>query len=176
MQKYLIVLVLMLPQQLLAFELFGVTINEISRLELRAAIRDTGAVVVREAGDENWYDVYDMSSNFKQSKFLFVAYEKTTASFAFAEYQLPYDYFRRMLARLKLKYGKPRVKYGSFESENRHFWVIDGINIELTQNWNKHTTRLVYTQPAKLAILQQAYQNDEMLKLSKLLNVDGSYY
>ncbi|MDH5517925.1 MAG: hypothetical protein OEY36_08950 [Gammaproteobacteria bacterium] len=176
MQKYLLVIVLLLPAPLMAFELFGVNINQINRVDLRLAIRDSGAEVVREAGDDNWYDVYDMTSNFKQSKFLFVAYEKTTATFAFAEYHLPYDYFRSMLLRLTLKYGKPRVRYGNFESENRHYWTVDGIKIEITQNWNKNLTRLIYTQPEKLLPLQQAYRQEELLKLSKLLNVDGSYY
>lgn len=166
----------MLPQSLMALELFGVTVNEINRVQLREAIRNTGAEVVREAGDDNWYDVYNMSVNFKQSKYLFIAYDKTTANFAFAEYHLPYDYLRSMLLRLKLKYGKPDIKYGSFESENRFLWLVDGINIELTQDWDKSITRLVYTQPATIVPLQQAYRQSESANLSKLLQVDGSYY
>jgi len=159
-----------------AFELFGVTVNAIDRVKLREAIRNSGAEVVREAGDDNWYDVYDMTSNFKQSKQLYVAYEKTNGQFAFAEYHLPYAYFNTMLTRLKFKYGKPSVQYGTFESDTKYLWLVDGINILLQLDWAKNVSRLQYTQNNNLAVLQQAYQQSSAQKFSDSLELNQSYF
>jgi len=159
-----------------AFELFGVTVNAIDRVKLREAIRNSGAEVVREAGDDNWYDVYDMTTNFKQSKRLYVAYEKANAQFAFAEYHLPYAYFDTMLTRLKFKYGKPAVKYGTFESDTKYQWLVDGINILLQLDWAKNVSRLQYTQNNNLAVLQQAYQQSRVKKFTDSLELNKSYF
>ncbi len=160
----------------MSFELFGVVINNINRLELREAIRKSGAEVIREAGDDNWYDLYNMSLNFKQSKQLFVAYDKTNGDFAFAEYNLDYSYFNTMLNRLKGKYGKPTVRYGTFQSDAKFIWNVDGIDISLQQDWGKSISRLVYSQKEKLLAVQLAYRQTQAQKASKLLQLDASYY
>lgn len=176
MRLVLIFILLLSSQTVCAFELFGVAINNINRQQLREAIRNSGADVIREAGDDNWYDVYDMSLNFKQSKQLFVAYEKANGDFAFVEYHLPYSYFSTMLKRLKGKYGKPNIRYGTFQSDTKYSWNVDGIEIVLQQDWKQSLSRLVYSQKEKLALVQRAYRESKALKASKLLQLDASYY
>lgn len=175
--RLILIFILWLPSYaVMSFELFGVAINNINRVELREAIRNSGAEVVREAGDDNWYDVYNMSLNFKQSKQLFVAYDKANGDLAFVEYHLSYDYFKTMLNRLKGKYGKPNVQYGTFQSDAKFIWNVDGIDISLQQDWSKSISRLVYSQKEKLLALQLAYRQTQAEKASKLLQLDASYY
>lgn len=175
--RLILIFILCLPSfAAMSFELFGVAINNINRVELREAIRKSGAEVIREAGDDNWYDVYNMSLNFKQSKQLFVAYDKTNGDLAFVEYHLSYSYFNTMLNRLKGKYGKPTVRYGTFQSDAKFIWNVDGIDITLQQDWGKSISRLVYSQKEKLLTVQLAYRQTQAQKASKLLQLDASYY
>jgi len=177
MQRILFtLLLLLLTKPLLAFELFGTNINNTDRDQLRGIIRNTGANVVREAGDDNWYDIYDMSAKFEQGKRLFVGYEKTAGRFAFAEYQLPYDYFDMMLLRLKAKYGEPVVRYGRYDSDKLYAWNIDGIDIRFTQDWNRNISQLVYSQPENLIALKQGYQQFKAGQFSESLKTKETYF
>ena len=176
MRWFFIVFLTLLSHSVLALELFGVTVNNINREQLREAIRNTGAEVIREAGDDNWYDIYNMAVNFKQSKQLLVGYEKINGNLAFIEYHLPYQNLSSMLKRLQLKYGKETQEYGRFESDTRFVWNVDGIRIELSQNWEKNIGQLIYSQPASLEILQSSYQQAENEKLALQLNAESIYY
>lgn len=176
MRFYLIIILCLISPVGMAFDLFGVAIDNINRVAFRAAINDSGAVVVREAGDDNWYDIYDLSANFKQSKQLFVAYEKTSGNFAFAEYHLPYRYLAGMLQRMRAKYGKPVLKYGTYESDTEYRWQIDSINIVLLQDWEKNITRLVYSRSDNLQALQQAYQQEQLQKFTAAMGINDTYY
>jgi len=177
MQRIFLSLILLtMSSSLPAFELFGVNINETDRNKLRDVIRNSGANVVREAGDDNWYDIYDMSASFTQSKRLFVGYEKATGKFAFAEYQLPFDYFGMMLLRLKAKYGEPEVRYGRYESDKLYYWQIDGIDINFKQEWADNISRLIYSSAENLQALQQGYQQFNANKFSESLQIKETYY
>lgn len=170
-----LLLSLYLPHTL-AFDLFGVNVMETGRDQIRDAIRTSGAVVIREAGEGNWFDIYDMSRVFKQSKKMFVAYDKNSGQFAFAEYQLPYDYVDTMLSRLTLKYGKPELKNGMFHSDTQYHWTIDGVAIALYRNWQANFGTLMYSAPDVLVKLQQDYTQSRRDELNKTLQNETSYY
>jgi len=177
MQRFLMILSLMLlPLSVQALDLFATNINNTDRAAFREVIRNTGAKVIREAGDDNWFDIYDMSAIFKQSKRFFVGYDKATGRFAFAEYQLSYDYFNTMLLRLQAKYGEAKITYGVFESDKKYGWVVDGINIELQQQWSKNRTRLSYNQPQNLLALQQAYRQFKAAAFAESLKTNEPYF
>ena len=159
-----------------ALELFGVILTESNRIQLREAINKSGAEIIREAGDDNWFDIYNMNANFKESQQLFVGYDKNTAAFAFAEYQMKYHYLPKMLQRMQAKYGKARKKYGTFESDTRYTWQVNGIDIELSYDWNNNVSRLMYKQANNLQALQQAYRQDLRNKNLEKLNIDASYF
>ncbi|MDH5425917.1 MAG: hypothetical protein OEY29_13060 [Gammaproteobacteria bacterium] len=172
----LTMLLLLVAHSAAAFELFGVVINTAQRQQIRDAIRNSGAEVIREAGEENLYDVYDMSAEFRQSKRLYVAYEKTAGGFAFAEYQLPYAYLNTMLKRLRLKYGQPKINYGTYESDTKYLWNVDGVDILLTQEWDKNISRLVYSQQQQLLQVQQLFRQTEEARQLKALELERSYF
>lgn len=158
------------------FELFGVNVATTNRSAFREVIRNSGAEVIREAGDDNWYDIYNLSATFKASRRLFVGYDKQTTRFAFAEYQLPYDYFNTMLLRLQAKYGQSKKQYGEFSSDTQHRWLIDGIDIVLQQDWHQNKTRLLYSLPPNLANLQKDYRQSKVEAFNKSLNIADNYF
>ncbi|MCK4709217.1 MAG: hypothetical protein KAU21_11420 [Gammaproteobacteria bacterium] len=176
MQKYFVLLVMLISHDAFALELFGVAIENIDRVQLRQAIQNSGAEIVREAGDDNWYDIYNVSENFSQAKRLFVAYDKTSAKFAFAEYHFAYDFLKTMRLKLINKYGNPRVLYGLFESDKSYIWKVDGIDIKLTLDWQKNISRLVYSQAGNTNLLVQAYRQAQQTKLSTALQKGSAYY
>lgn len=176
MRKLIFIYLLLTSSTVSAFELFGVTLNNINRVQLREAINNSGAEIIREAGDENWFDIYGMKANFKQSQKMFVGYNKANASFAFLEYHLPYHYLPTMLKRMQAKYGNSTRRYGTFQSDIKHQWLIDGIKIELSYDWHRNVSRLVYTQDDNLQALQQAYQQNLEQKRLEKLDINVSYF
>ncbi len=177
MQRFLVIMSLvLLPVSVQALDLFATNINNTDRVAFREVIRNTGANVIREAGEDNWFDVYDLSASFKQSKRFFVGYDKTSGRFAFAEHQLSYDYFSTMFLRLKAKYGEAKKTFGQFESDLKYSWVVDGITIELQQQWAKNHTRLSYIHPQNLQALQQAYDQFKATAFAESLKTDEPYF
>jgi hypothetical protein len=176
MRVFIFSIILLLSPAVQALELFGVTVDNINRVQLREALGKVGAVIIREAGDDNWFDIYDVSAGFNPSKTLFVGYDKTSGNFAFAEYQLPFNYFTAMLQQMKFKYGKPVTKYGQYESDKRYIWQIGAIKVELLQDWHKNISRLVYTQEDNLQLLQSAYQQEQQQKFKVKMAVNNLYY
>jgi len=181
MQRFLMVISLVLmfilvPLKVQALNLFATNINNTDRVAFREAIRNSGANVVREAGEDNWFDVYDMSASFKQSKRFFVGYDKASGRFAFAEHQLAYNYFSTMLLRLQAKYGEATKTFGKFDSDLKYSWVVDGITIELQQQWAKNNTRLSYIHPQNLQALQQAYRQFKSTVFAESLKTNESYF
>lgn len=158
------------------FELFGVNLVTTDRAAFREVIKNSGAEVIREAGDDNWYDIYNLSARFKESRRLFVGYNKQTTALAFAEYQLPYDYLMTMLQRMRAKYGAEKKTYGRFASDTQYRWVIDGVNIVLMQDWHSNQTRLIYSLPGNLAALRQDYRQSKTEEFTKALNINENYF
>lgn len=176
MRRYIVLLLMFFSQDSAALNLFGVAIENIERDVLRNAIRDSGADVIREAGEENWYDIYDLSGNFPQAKRLYVAYDKASSTFAFAEYHLPYTFFNRMHLKLKNKYGDAEVRYGLYESDKHFVWQVDGIEIKLQQNWEKNVSELVYRHIQKTDLVAQAYWKEKLDKYTAKLQESIDYY
>ena len=177
MQRFLMTMSLVIMTgSVQALDLFATNINNTDRAAFREVIRNTGANVIREAGEENWFDVYDLSATFKQSKRFFVGYDKASGRFAFAEHQLPYDYFNTMFLRLQAKYGEANKTFGQFESELKYSWVVDGITIELQQQWAKNRTRLSYVHPQNLQALQRAYGQFKSAAFAESLKTNEPYF
>lgn len=138
----------------MALELFGVSLETTSRDELREAARNAGLVLIREGGEDNWFDIYDSTSVFPGSVHFYLGFVKQDQSFAFAEYEFRGLKMNSLLRRLSSKYGEPEIEAGRFVSDNRYRWQRDGIKIELTSDWRNYKTRLVYIEPANMAALQ----------------------
>ena len=157
------VFLLMLAVPASALELFGVQLESTGRDELRAAAKNAGLVLIREGGEENWFDLYDSSTVLEGSRRLYLGFVKKDQSFAFAEYEFIGLRHKRILQDLKRKYGPAEVLSGRFVSDRRYRWILDGIRIELGGDWQNYRTRLIYTNPQNMATLfaERAARNQQ---------------
>ena len=136
-----------------ALELFGVALESTNRDELREAAKDAGLVLIREGGEENWFDIYDSREAFAGSRHFYLGFVKEDQRFAFAEYEFSGVDTNSLVRKLSRKYGAPRVESGRFFSDQRYRWQRDGIKIELASDWRSYRTRLSYINPPNMAAL-----------------------
>ncbi len=153
--KTFILLFLCLPQVATALELFGVNLENSSRDELRSAVKQAGLILIREAGEDQWYDIYDSSTAVQGSSRLFLGFVKADQSFAFAEYEFNGIDSRNLAQTLILKYGDAEMKSGRYLSDRSYRWQRDGIEIKLANDWQNYRFRLSYIEFGNLAKLQQ---------------------
>lgn len=143
-------LLLALNAPAMALELFGVTLESTTRNELRDAARGAGLVLVREGGDGKWFDVYDSSTVIVGSTRFYLGFVKQDQRFAFAEYEFRGLNRKLLLHKLTRKYGAAEVQGGRFVSDRSYRWQSDGIEIELSSDWQNYKTRLIYLIPANM--------------------------
>jgi len=137
----------------LALELFGVTLESTTRDELRGAGQQAGLVLIREGDEDNWFDVYDSSTVLDGSSRFYLGFVKQDQRLAFAEYEFGGLVRKQLLRDLTLKYGAPEVQGGRFVSDHGYHWQRDGIEIELSSDWQNYKTRLIYRVPANMGNL-----------------------
>ena len=164
--KYLFVLGLSstLSLPVMALELFGVSLEATNRDELRKAAREAGLVLIREGGDDKWFDLYDSSGILTGSKRFFLGFVKKGRRFAFAEYEFRGLNSQQMLRNLTIKYGPAETRIGRYVSDRSYHWQRDGIDIELSSDWQNYKTRLIYIHPLNLVDLrteQSAYNTQQ---------------
>ena len=136
-----------------ALELFGVQLESTDRDALRAAVKEAGVELIREGGEEAWFDVYDSAAVLPGSRRLYLGFVKADARFAFAEYEFAGLDAAPMLAVLRVKYGTPETRGGKYLSDRSYRWQRDGIEIELAPDWHNYRVRLTYVLPSNLAAL-----------------------
>jgi len=136
-----------------ALELFGVNLQSTNNTELRTAVKAAGVLLIREGGQDNWFDVYDSSKALAGSTRLYLGFVKQDQSFAFAEYEFNGLNPAQILTNLTAKYGAAESQAGSFISDRKYRWQRDGIEIELSSDWRQHKTRLSYVNPVKMSVL-----------------------
>lgn len=160
----LVFLLLALTGPAAALELFGVTLESTTRDELRNAAGEAGLVLQREGGDDNWFDVYDSSAVLNGSIRFYLGFVKQDQRFAFAEYEFRGLDSKRLVRNLTLKYGKAEVRGGRYISDRSYRWQRDGIEIELSSDWQNYKTRLIYLVPENMADLhaeRSAYNSQQ---------------
>ena len=150
----LAVLLLCYSQAGQALELFGIDLESANRDELRNAVKQAGVVLIREGGDDEWFDLYDSSSVLDGSSRLYLGFVKQSGLFAFAEYEFNGLDAEPMLGNLTAKYGNANVRKGFYISDQSYYWQLDGIEIRLHSDWQNYKTRLSYIMPANLISLQ----------------------
>ena len=155
--KYAYILLLLLsigvPRPAAALELFGVALEATSRNELREAVRKAGLVLVREGGDDNWFDAYDSSAALTGSSRFYLGFVKRDQRFAFAEYEFRGLSAKRILRDLTIKYGAAEIRRGRYVSDRSYHWQRDGIDIQLSSDWQNYRTRLSYVNPVSMTDL-----------------------
>jgi len=143
-----------MPLPAAGLELFGVALETASSDELRAAAKEAGVVPIREAGEDDWFDIYDSSAVLPGTTRLYLGFVKQNQRFAFAEYEFTGLNPTQMLHNLSAKYGEAEVSRGRFMSDRSYRWQADGIEISLSSDWQNYRSRLSYIEPANLATLR----------------------
>ena len=135
--------------------LFGIDLQDATRDQLRSAVKNSGVELIREGGQEAFFDIYDSSNLLPGSVQLYLGFVKQDQSFAFAEYA--FNGLRQpvLLQKLIAKYGKAKVRQGEFMSDRSHFWQSGGITIALNYDWHNYQTRLTYYRSDKLDQLRR---------------------
>jgi hypothetical protein len=144
-----------------ALELFGVNLETTNRDELRNAVRDAGVVLIREGGEANWFDAYDSATVLVGSSRLYLGFVKQDQRFAFAEYEFNGLNPQPILNSLTVKYGPAETRAGRFLSDRNYRWQRDGIEIELSSDWQNYKIRLSYINPANMADLLAEQSADD---------------
>jgi len=137
-----------------AVELFGVKLEPASRNQLRIAVKNAGVKLVREAGDDQFFDVYEAQDLLPGAKFLYLGFTKQDKLFAFAEYRFNGLKHEELLRRLRRKYGEPKVLKPEFITDYHYQWQDGAIQISLYSDWGSYATRLIYFEPQRLAVLK----------------------
>lgn len=138
-----------------ALELFGIELQNASRNQLRTAVKNSGVQLISEAGEGNFFDVYDSSEVFKSSTRLYLGFVKENNKFAFAEYEFNGLQNGPVLRQLIQKYGKATKSRGLYLSDSAWNWQIDSIQISLQTDWPAYKTRLIYQDTQALQQLRQ---------------------
>jgi hypothetical protein len=138
-----------------AVSLFGINLAEATTDNLRNAAKLAGVVLIREGGQDNWFDSYDSSVVFPGSTFLYLGFIKKDKRLAFAEYEFSGRPQSRTLMLLSLKYGQPQVKSGKFLSDHKYQWNIDTVEINYYFDWHRNKTRLTYINPGAIEIVRK---------------------
>ena len=161
---YILILLAIYPVH--AAELFGVALESSSRDQLRAAVKNAGVRLVREAGADAFFDIYQSDRLLHGSKQLFLGFVKQDNRFAFAEYEFAGLRQPEMVRRLTQKYGKPGQAAGRYMTDRAYNWQSGAITISLYPDWKAYKTRLVYFHPERLVQLQKE-QHEHRIALDR---------
>ena len=138
-----------------ALELFGVDLETSQRDALRSAAKKAGVVLIRQGGNDRWFDSYDSSAVLPLSQRLYLGFVKQDKRFAFAEYEFAGFRHPQILRNLSAKYGPPKIINGKYLSDKNYRWEQDGIEIRLNIDWRNYRTRLSYIEPVAFAALKK---------------------
>ena len=155
MRVFCLLFLLSVAPPLLALELFGIDLASASRDALRQAVKQAGAELIEEAGENSFFDAYRSESLLQDSRRLYLGFVKADGGFAFAEYEFPQLRNPRMLRKLTERYGPPEIVKGKFLTDTEYRWYQPPLEIRLRQDWSAHALRLSYQLSERLRQLQR---------------------
>ena len=147
-----------------SLELFGQTLTQTGRSEMRAAIQTSGIRVVREV-DHYPYDLYDPSPWAADATEMAVGYTPGDQLFAVAEITFrsfnDTEQVRQIAERVRDQLGPwQRVMGRRAEGPVEFEWRRDGVQIMVHRGWPDTTTYLTYEIPERMEQLQQALREE----------------
>ncbi|MBL7003026.1 MAG: hypothetical protein ISR69_03230 [Gammaproteobacteria bacterium] len=174
--RLLLLLLIGLPFSVHAAELFGVKLNNADQAELRAAAKNAGANLIKEAGKFTFFDEYNSQGVLDGSDRLYLGFSKQTKEFVFAEYEFHGINRKTMLLKLKMKYGQPKIMKGKYISDKANIWMVDGVEVRYQIDWPNYKTRVSYTKTDLLPKLLAEKKKIDAAILRGKLNKQASAY
>ena len=158
MIKFALFLLAFFISPVFALSLFGQDLQQISRDDMRSAIKKNGAILIKEAGSDGFFDEYKSQNLLPGSSRLYVGYEKQDNKLAFVEYAFDGLSHPHLMPMLAEKYGKPQKIRARYQSDVQYKWQVEGVQILLYQDWSSYKVRLVYSLPQNLSMLRHEYR------------------
>lgn len=158
-----------------ALTLFGVDIANANRAQMRQMVKRSGAKLRREGGTR-LFDEYDSERLLEGSHTLYLGFDRQTTEFAFLEYELLPYFSRKILAKLRRKYGEPQREPGTFLSDTAWRWQVDGIQISLYRDFRCFCSRLEYAHPARLQALRQFQAERDQALIERELDAQSNAF
>ncbi len=150
-----LVFLLFLAPPSLALKLFGIDLASATRDSLRQAVKQAGAELIEEGGEDRFFDAYRSESLLQDSRRLYLGFVKADGRFAFAEYEFPQLRNPRLLRKLIDRYGPPKRVKGRFLTDSEYLWRKPPLQIRLRQDWPAHALRLSYERSDALQQLRR---------------------
>lgn len=139
----------------IAAELFGVQLPSATLDQLRTAVKQSGATLIRESGEGQPYDIYNSKALLAESSRLYLGYTGEDRRFAFVEYEFIGLQQSGMIQKLNARYGQPEIQKGQYISDRSYQWVVNGIQISLQGDWQNYRTRLIYADSVAVTKMKQ---------------------
>lgn len=165
----------LLSSPLRAAELFGVPLATANKGNLGLAARAAGAKLLDTERPE-LYEVFDSTEVLAESKLLYLGFDVQDDSFAFAEYHIALMSHRRMLQKLKRKYGEPSERKGKFLTDQLYRWERGGVQISYQRQFGCQCSALRYVVPAKLEAVRQQHRQVQKQRLEEALDAQQAAY
>lgn len=156
-------------------ELFGVALTQANKGNLGMAARAAGAKLL-DTDRPELYEVFDSTEVLSESTFLYLGFDAQDNAFAFAEYHIHPLSHRRMLSKLKRKYGAPAEKKGKFISDQLYRWQQDGVEISYQRQFGCRCSALRYSVPSKLEMVRQQHRQVQKQRLEEDLDAQQAAY
>lgn len=157
MNRFFLILLLAFSQATSAVELFGIPLVSADKGNLGFAVQRAGATL-QQTERNQVFEVFNSTEILDTSFKLYLGFDVQTGKFGFAEYHINVLSHRKMLARLRTKYGEPAVAPGEFISDDHYTWQVNGIDISYRKAQGCMCSRLIYSEPATLEIVRQQHE------------------
>lgn len=129
--------------------LFGVSLKNASRDQIREAVKKNGMRAIRE-DLSYWVDVYDPNDVLENATEFEAGYVSKTGKFAYAKYTFQSFMDTRLVENVvnmvSKKYGMPSTKSGNYNlgRVSAQWNLNDGMQIDVYRGWPDTTTYLTY--------------------------------
>jgi hypothetical protein len=148
-----------------SIELFGVSLKNTTRDQLRTVLKSNGLQAVRE-DKQYWVDTYNASGVLEGASEFLIGYVSATDKFAYAQYKFPAFMNEQMVAKVinmvATKYGKPSSMSGniSLGPVTAKWQMSQAMSIEVSRGWPDTTTYLKFIDLSAYKVLQAESEAD----------------
>lgn len=128
--------------------LYGLTLSQTTRVEMRDKLVNSGALKIREE-DNYWFDIYESSQLLKGTDRVFTGYSLKTNQLASIEYRFPAhndpSKVLDVIELIKDKYGAPIKATGEISYGKIHYqWQVKDTLINVIRYWPDTSVYLSY--------------------------------
>lgn len=155
-----------------SLDLFGVTLKNAGREELRGVFKRNGLKATRE-DNRYWVDNYDAKGVLDDASEFSCGYVSATDKFAYAQYTFPAFMDEQLVAKViqlvSSKYGKPSSQSGNIRlgPVTAKWQLPQGMQIEVSRGWPDTTTYLKFLDPTTFRLMQAEIEKERNAQVNQ---------